>query len=192
MAEASGVTTDDSSLVSAARAGDRSAFGELYARYRGMVHALLMAHVPAPAADDLVQEVFVRALQKIASLRDSEAFGGWLAAIARNRGRDFFRRTRPEEELVEVGRRPLQSEESEAAAALEAIRTLPEAYREPLLMRLVEGMTGPEIASRTGLSPGSVRVNLHRGMKMLHQRLGIADAADEPSPDAEEKGTRNG
>jgi RNA polymerase sigma-70 factor (ECF subfamily) len=48
---------------------------------------------------------------------------------------------------------------------------LPEAYRETLLMRLVEGLTGPEIALRTGLTPDSVRVNLHRGMKLLRERL---------------------
>ena len=60
---------------------------------------------------------------------------------------------------------------AEARRALEAIRALPEAYREPLVLRLVEGMTGPEIAERTGLTPGSVRVNLHRGMKLLRERL---------------------
>ena len=42
-------------------------------------------------------------------------------------------------------------------------------------MRLVEGMTGPEIADRTGLTPGSVRVTLHRGMKLLRQRLESAE-----------------
>ena len=51
------------------------------------------------------------------------------------------------------------------------IRSLPEAYRETLVLRLVEGMTGPEIAERTGLTPASVRVNLHRGMKMLREKL---------------------
>ena len=49
------------------------------------------------------------------------------------------------------------------------IRGLPEAYRETLIMRLVEGMTGPEIAKVTGLTPQSVRVNLCRGMKMLRE-----------------------
>src|SRR2546427_522029 len=52
-----------------------------------------------------------------------------------------------------------------------AIRALPEAYRETMVMRLVEGMTGPEIADRTGLTPESVRVNLCRGMKMLREKL---------------------
>jgi RNA polymerase sigma-70 factor (ECF subfamily) len=62
---------------------------------------------------------------------------------------------------------------AEAAEALEIIRALPEAYRETLVLRLVEGMTGPEIAARTGLQPASVRVNLHRGMKLLRERLGM-------------------
>ena len=57
-------------------------------------------------------------------------------------------------------------------AVLAAIRRLPEAYRETLVLRLVEGLTGPEIAERTGLQPGSVRVNLHRGMQMLRVALG--------------------
>jgi RNA polymerase sigma-70 factor (ECF subfamily) len=55
---------------------------------------------------------------------------------------------------------------------LAIVRTLPEAYRETLVLRLVEGMTGPEIAARTGLTAASVRVNLHRGMKMLREKLG--------------------
>jgi RNA polymerase sigma-70 factor, ECF subfamily len=52
------------------------------------------------------------------------------------------------------------------------LRGLPETYREPLMLRLVEGMTGPEIAERTGLTSGSVRVNLFRGMQLLRERLG--------------------
>ena len=61
----------------------------------------------------------------------------------------------------------------EAANVLDVICGLPEAYRETLVLRLVEGMTGPEIAERTGLTPSSVRVNLHRGMKLLREKLGM-------------------
>ncbi len=50
------------------------------------------------------------------------------------------------------------------------MRELPEAYRDTLVMRFVEGMTGPEIAAHTGLTHGSVRVNLHRGMQMLREK----------------------
>ena len=59
---------------------------------------------------------------------------------------------------------------------IKAIRDLPEAYRETLVLRLVEGMSGPEIAERTGLTPASVRVNLHRGMKLLREKLGIEES----------------
>jgi RNA polymerase sigma-70 factor (ECF subfamily) len=55
---------------------------------------------------------------------------------------------------------------------LAAVRSLPETYREVLILRLVEGMSGPEIAARTGLTAGSVRVNLHRGMKLLKEKIG--------------------
>ena len=60
---------------------------------------------------------------------------------------------------------------------LTALRELPEAYQETMILRLVEGMSGPEIAEQTGLSPGSVRVNLHRGMKLLRDKLGIREEA---------------
>ena len=63
------------------------------------------------------------------------------------------------------------STDQEIASVLAAIRQLPETYRETLLLRLVEGMTGPEIAARTGLTRGSVRVNLHRGMQQLRELL---------------------
>jgi RNA polymerase sigma-70 factor (ECF subfamily) len=72
----------------------------------------------------------------------------------------------------------VSEERTEAMAVLAIIRTLPEAYRETLVLRLVEGMTGPEISTRTGLTPASVRVNLHRGMKLLRKRLGIESERD--------------
>ena len=59
-----------------------------------------------------------------------------------------------------------------AHEAFDAIRSLAPAYRETLVLRLVEGLTGPEIAERTGLTPDSVRVNLHRGFKLLREKLG--------------------
>jgi RNA polymerase sigma-70 factor (ECF subfamily) len=56
--------------------------------------------------------------------------------------------------------------------AIAAIQSLPEAYRETLMLRFVAGLNGPEIAARTGLTHGSVRVNLHRGVEMLRKKLG--------------------
>jgi RNA polymerase sigma-70 factor, ECF subfamily len=63
--------------------------------------------------------------------------------------------------------------ETEAKEVLKIIRSLPESYRETLVLRLVEGMTGNEISEQTGLTPESVRVNLYRGMQLLREKLGI-------------------
>jgi RNA polymerase sigma-70 factor, ECF subfamily len=169
---------EDSRLVEAARRGNRVAFGQLYDRYARMVHGILLARVPFSEVDDLVQDVFLRALPRLHTLRDASRFGAWLAAIARNRANDYHRHAVDEVELPEnlsgdaaENRVADQSAEAEARVLLAAIRKLPETYREILLLRLVEGMTGPEIAARTGLTHGSVRVTLHRGMQQLRENL---------------------
>jgi RNA polymerase sigma-70 factor, ECF subfamily len=159
------------SVVEAARRGDRQAFAQLYRDYVRMVHGVLLARVPRADVDDLVQDVFLSAMDRLPGLREPAAFPGWLASIARNRAIDFLRRKRlPTEELVHEPPAPA-GDTSEALAVLFEIRTLPDAYRETLVLRLVEGLTGPEIAERTGLTHASVRVNLHRGMKLLRARL---------------------
>lgn len=157
--------------VRAAIEGDQNAFAALYADFTRMVHAILLARVRRCDVDDLVQEVFACAFARLSSLRNPAAFGGWLATIARTRAVDYQRRLRDE---VELPRHLPGGVEVQPAAleALDAIRSLPDAYRETLMMRLVEGMTGAEIAERTGLTPASVRVNLHRGMKQLRRKLG--------------------
>jgi RNA polymerase sigma-70 factor (ECF subfamily) len=164
--------SEDAPLVEAVMRGDRDAFGRLYDLYGAMVHGILLARVPFDEVDDLVQDVFLLAFKRIHTLREAGAFGGWLAMIARNRAVDFHRRKRETEELPENLTQP-RSVDAEAAEALALIRTLPDAYRETLVLRLVEGMTGPEIALLTGLTPASVRVNLHRGMKLLREKLGM-------------------
>lgn len=159
-------------LVAAARQGDHAAFHALYRSFTRMVHGVLLARVPHHAVEDLVQDVFLQAYRQLPRLRDPAAIGGWLAAIARNLSRDHHRKTRESSELVDEHAAPDNpSASAEAAAVLAIVRELPAAYSETLILRLVEGMTGPEIAERTGLSPGSVRVNLHRGMKLLRERL---------------------
>jgi RNA polymerase sigma-70 factor (ECF subfamily) len=161
----------ESQLVDAARGGDRVAFGRLYDRFAPMIHGLLLARVPYAEVEDLLQEVFLQAMRRLGSLRRPESFGPWLAAIARNRARDHFRRGTDTVELPDdLAGTP--HPEGRALEVLEAIKQLPEAYRETLILRLVEGMSGPEIAERTGLTHGSVRVNLHRGMQRLREALG--------------------
>jgi RNA polymerase sigma-70 factor, ECF subfamily len=162
----------DAELVHAAQAGDVGSFELLYARYAPVVHSILLGRLPAPDADDVTQNVFITAYTKLSTLRQAAAFAGWIARIARNAAEDHRRRADDSEQLdTDYASRATQADAAEAAQALAVIRSLPEAYRETLILRLVEGMSGPEIAERTGLTAGSVRVNLHRGMQMLRQAL---------------------
>jgi RNA polymerase sigma-70 factor, ECF subfamily len=164
---------DDAELVIAARAGDGEAFADLYRRFGRHVHGLLLARMGPDDAADVAQEVFARAWKRLGRLREPAAFGSWIAAIARRSAADHLRSRRPHARLDPALAAPeTQSASVRAREALGAIRELPEAYRETLILRLVEGLSGPEIAALTGLTPDSVRVNLHRGFKLLRQRLG--------------------
>lgn len=167
--------SEEAVLVRAVLDGDRDMYGRLYHLYAPLVHGILLARMPRSEVEDTVQEIFLHALKKLHTLRDFAAFGPWIAMIARNRAMDFHRRSR---ETVEVTDDLRSSDDSgpKAAEILEIIRSLPDAYRETLVLRLVEGMTGPEIANRTGLTAASVRVNLHRGMKLLRGKLGFEEA----------------
>lgn len=157
-------------LVLAAQTGDRPAFDQLYRFHARMVHGVLMSRIPRSDVDDLVQDVFMLAMQRLSSLRDPLAFGAWLAAIARTRAIDHLRRQPRTEALVDDVGVP-DPDRSELMSVLAAIERLPIAYRETLTLRFVEGMTGQEISLKTGLTEGSVRVNLHRGMKQLKEEL---------------------
>jgi RNA polymerase sigma-70 factor (ECF subfamily) len=91
----------DPDLVAAGRRGDQLALTAIYTRYSRVVHAILLARVPEEEAGDLTQDVFVAALHRLESLRDGEALGSWLMAMARNRAADYWRRTQLTEELAD-------------------------------------------------------------------------------------------
>ncbi len=170
------VDLTEAEQVRAACAGDPLAFEKLYARYRGAVRAVVLSSIGWEDADDLTQDVFLVVWQRLDQLRDVNRFGPWLLQCARNRCTDHHRRPRP----IALSSAPTTPQVSmppraEALEVMRAIQELPAAYRETLVMRLVEGMSGPEIAAKTGLTPRSVRVNLHRGLKKLRHALG-----DEP------------
>jgi RNA polymerase sigma-70 factor, ECF subfamily len=182
---------DDVPLVRAAQSGDAASFDALYRRHARIIRAVLLGRVNRDDVDDLVQEAFLSAWRQIGHLRDPAAFGGWVVTIARHLHIDQARKARPTESLdsghgregdergtgrPERWQSGVQEDRAagdrlDAARALQAIQGLPEAYRSTLLLRLVEGMTGPEIALRTGLTPDSVRVNLCRGMRLLREQL---------------------
>jgi len=111
----------EAQLVAAAQAGDRAAYGRLYDRFAPMVHGLLLARVPRGDVEDLVQDVFLQAMRRLSSLRSAEAFGGWLATIARNRARDHWRRGLPLGRHRRAGRRGAGARGAPAAALVLAL-----------------------------------------------------------------------
>jgi len=161
--------------VQDARRGSQAAFAWLYRTFAPLVHAIHLGMASRARAEELTQETFVIAFARLEQLREPARFGPWIAMIAR--------RNRPSTTIDERGLADADEPVwpgsgpdamAQAGQALRAIRNLPEAYRETLILRLVEGLSGPEIASLTGLTPQSVRVNLHRGMQRLRDALGIA------------------
>ena len=163
--------------VVAAQDGSTRALEQLYRRHVGLVHGILLSRHRRAVAEELTQDCFLTAFRRIRELREPSKFAPWLATIAR--------RTRPgneppyadlSEETPADGADPATN--AEAINILNAIRRLPVAYRETLVLRLVEGMSGEEIALATDMSADSVRVNLHRGMQKLRQLLGIEAIRD--------------
>lgn len=165
---------DQPALVRRAKHGDRRAFARLWQDHAPTVHAVVVAMVPPGLAEDLVQDVAVAALSQIATLRNESGFAAWLCAIARNRARNAratMRRCRASADVDALADQGEPSDRLVAGEILAALRSLPETYRQPLSLRFLRGLSGPEIARQLGMTPGSVRVNLCRGMKLLRDRL---------------------
>ena len=145
----------------------------IYSRFARAVHGILLSRLGPEEADDAVQEVFLLAWTRLPELREAAAFPGWICTIARRRAVDRMRRAERQTELPESLSTNADADvRTSAREALSAIQTLPDAYRETIAMRLIEGLSGPEIATATGLTHDSVRVNLSRGMRLLRERLG--------------------
>jgi RNA polymerase sigma-70 factor (ECF subfamily) len=179
---------DEPAIVQAARNGDRAAFALLYERYAPMVHGIALSRVSPSEADDVTQEAFMLAIDRLPTLRAANAFGPWLATIVRNLAVEFYRRkaSRPHLGLSEQATSDTDSQSQQrieqARRLLSVIRSLPASYAETLVLRLVEGLSGPQIAACTGLTHGSVRVNLNRGMALLRERLRAMSIDLEDSP----------
>jgi len=158
--------------VAEAQRGSSDAFRLLHRRFVALVHGVLLSRFRRTIAEELTQECFLIAFRKLSQLREPGKFGPWIVAIARRmHAVDDHRSFDEEHDHADTAASP--DAIVDAAKVLSAIRALPEAYRETLVLRLVEGMSGQEIAVATGLTPDSVRVNLHRGMQQLRSALAI-------------------
>lgn len=171
-------TTAD--LVQQARDGDRRAFGALVQRYLRAARAVALAELGDPVdAEDVCQDAFLVALERLDECRRPERFGGWLMQIVRNRARNLRRaaRVRRSEPLTEL---PGASEEEASGAAerselrrrlAAALASLSVVQREVVLLHDLEGLKHAEIAEALDISTGASRVQLHRARAALRALL---------------------
>lgn len=175
----------DTALVLRAREGDRAAFEELVRRTSRLVFARLYLDTGrADLADDLLQETFLLAFRSLRSLAKPDGFRQWLLAIAHNVLIDDARRQArqkraapaadiPVAAVLANGETPDQAVERAETRqrVLAVLRSLPEEYRLPLTLRYLTGADYESIGEQLGLTNGSLRGLLHRGLRMLRDRL---------------------
>jgi RNA polymerase sigma-70 factor (ECF subfamily) len=181
----------DAALVLRLKAGEGSAFDEVYARFNGRLYAFLARVLGRrDLAEDLLQETWMRLATRAAGLRDDTRLGAWLFTVARNLTMSFRRwRALDGERLAILHlREPAQpsalddATASETARRLErALAALPAKYREVLLLVGVEGMDRQDAAAVLGLRDEALRQRLARARVMikLHLELDEAVAARE-------------
>ena len=181
----------DAEVVARAREGRQEAFREIVVRYERPIYSLVARMLQDPAAaEDLAQEVFIKAFRRLDTYDPQRKLSSWLFKIAHNTTIDYLRRHTPDtvplEEEKDDGRGglaavladgssenpALAAERRDMARSLErAIARLRPEYRESVVMFYLEGASYQEICEVTGLPLGTVKTNLHRARKELAQSM---------------------
>jgi RNA polymerase sigma-70 factor (ECF subfamily) len=179
---------EDCALVERAAAGENAAFAELVRRHESRVRGLLVRLTSdRTLADDLAQEVFLRAFRGLPGFERRARFSTWLYRIAYNVFLNFRARTRVAVPLPAgfEDQTPAPSERADASGSdlrkdlRAAIETLPDRYRTVVTLFYLEDISYPEIAEVLDLPLGTVKTHLHRAKRMLRSQLQAWGHADE-------------
>lgn len=172
---------DDSDLVALAREGDRLAFEKLYRRHRNRIYGLVwrLCGGDGALAEDMLQEAFVRAWQKLDSFRGESRFSTWLHRLSVNVAlsdrRIRVKRLERETALEGAAERMAMGEKDVYADKRmdleQAISKLPERARTVLVLFDIEGYSHAEIAEIAGMAVGSSKAQLHRARKLIREEL---------------------
>ena len=171
-------TQPDARLVGLAREGRERAFEEIVRRYRAPLVAFAAMFVPAHRADDVVQESLLRAFDALRSSDAEIQLRPWLFRIVRNQALNDLRDTPAHDELTEeldgVASPPeIAERREEVAAIMGGLQALPEAQREAIVARELEGRGHAEIAAELGTSTGAVRQLIFRARTTLRGAAGL-------------------
>jgi RNA polymerase sigma-70 factor (ECF subfamily) len=169
---------DDAWAVSRTLQGEHEAFAVLVRRYQGPIFRLMLRFTSDEHdADEMAQEAFVRAFERLASYDRKRRFFTWLYTLALNMARDHARKNAriPVNSLNPEGIAgsrddPLAS--LEAARTVEALRDLPPKYAEALALRYIEDMPLGAVAETLGLSMSGAKMRVHRALRLMRERYG--------------------
>jgi RNA polymerase sigma-70 factor, ECF subfamily len=177
---------DEKELIRLSQEGSGEAFGELVERYQSKVLRLASSWTQdRTAADDLAQEIFVKAFFSLPKFKSESEFGTWLYRVALNHIKDYLRKNKKRSREIslealggidlaaenEVSLEKGQTEEKRRALVQAALQRLPEKHRIVLTLRDIQGLSYEEIARILGLSPGTVDSRLFRARKKLREKL---------------------
>jgi RNA polymerase sigma-70 factor (ECF subfamily) len=179
----------DAALVAAARGGDTRAFERLYRLYSGRVLGVCLRMTRRrDIAEDCVQQTFIRAWRNLAAFEGRSAFSTWLHRIAVNEVLTYARNhgTRVEatqEDAIEESDDATASgssgaNEYDAGEVMDverALSTLPEGSRHVVVLQAVYGYSHEEVANMLGIAVGTCKAQLHRGRRLLRERLGLPE-----------------
>lgn len=160
-----------------AAAGDVSAFERIYHAHLPRVHSIVRRMAGGRDIDELTQDVFVRAWQKLGSFRGDSAFSTWLHRLAVNVVIERFRSENAKRQRLHDGEAifetlPGPSRSRDLTMDFEtALTKLPDGAREIFVLHDVEGYKHHEIATLLGISAGTSKAQLHRARMMLRRHL---------------------
>ena len=164
----------DEELVAISRDGDRQAFAMLVRRHQKRIYAICLALLGNQAdAEDATQEVFVRSMERIDTLRNASQFANWIAQIARNRCRDVLRAggRRRWIPFTEDHAPTTPTPTEDYSDLRSALARLPEEHSLPLLLFYYDGKSTRKLAEELGLTEGGACVRLYRARKALRRLL---------------------
>ncbi len=170
---------DESALIEACRRGEREAFDRLVVRYQRDIYRLCYRYVnDHEDANDLAQEVFLKAWRAIGRFRGESRFSTWLYRIAVNACLNHRALRRPATEelkdsLADPGRGPLSAalSEDESRRVRQAVARLPEKQRATLILKVYQELSHEEVAAVLGNSVGTVKSNLFHALANLRRLL---------------------
>lgn len=167
--------TDESLIARATRLDDTEAFADLVRRYQQKILLLQQRLTGEKSlAEDLAQETFLRAWQKLHTFNGSGSFGGWLASISYNVFRTHWRKSRSQRDEVPLAETEVPASDADHSGLADLDRLLDMLNREDQVIMTLSyayGLSAPEVGQVLQMPPGTIKARIHRAKVKIRERL---------------------